>query len=274
MGGSNSGLPSLNLPSFAMPSINPTSIATTPNQVYSLLAQSPPSLTNTLAPLLSSVFGTQANLMQPLFQQQGAQGAAQAQSDAMKRGLTGSSIEAANMTQAYTGANAAYDQYLAQQLNALVPIYANAVGTDVGNTQNYYSQLAQAVGQQLASQIAQQEFQQQLQAGLSQAGMMANSQLWSGIAGGLGSAAGGALMHFSDVRLKQALFPLFRWRGLTMFLFQYDQAKLNGLPRGTRVGFLAHEVAKTRPDCVALAEGYLKVNYPKLFGLRLRTQEA
>jgi hypothetical protein len=264
------GMPSINLPSIQTGGVDPNSLSTSSNQVYSLLAKAPQSLTQAIGPLLQQVFGAQANLMQPIFQQQGAQGAAQAQSDAMKRGLTGSSIESASMGQAYASANQGYDQYLANQLSSLVPAYTQAAGTDITNQQSYYSNLAQAVGQQLSSQISQQQFQQQLQAGMAEAKMSANSQMWGGIAGGVGSALGGALMHYSDVRLKKTLFPVLKWKNLTMYLFEYND-KIKDLPKGPRVGFLAHEVAKHRPDCVAIdKEGYLMVDYPKLMGLKLK----
>ncbi len=247
------------------------------SQIYSLLGQAPQSLTSTLMPLLQQVYGMQGNLMQPLFAQQGQQGAAQAQSDAMSRGLTGSSIEGANMQQAYNQSNQGFSQYLAQQLSSLIPTYAGAAGSDISNQQNYQSQLAQAIGQQMASQIQQSQFTQQLNASQAEAAKLANAQQNAGIAGGLGSifgglfsgagAAGGFGNLFSDVRLKHTVTPLGRWRGLTLYLFGYRQDKGLDLPRGARVGFLAHEVARSRPDCVRLKQGYLQVNYGRLFGV-------
>src|SRR5258708_26567035 len=92
MGSFSPNLPNLNLPNVNMGSVDPKSITTDPGQVYKLLAQKPQSLTDLIGPLLQQIFGTQGNLMQPIFAQQGEQGAAQTQSDAMARGLTGSSI--------------------------------------------------------------------------------------------------------------------------------------------------------------------------------------
>ena len=213
--------------------------------------------------------------MQPLFAQQGQQGAATAQSDAMARGLTGSSIESSAIQQAYTGANQNYSQYLAGQLNNLVPQYSQAAQFDISQQRNYQTDLASAIGQQLASQIQQQQFSQQLNAMLQQAGMTSNAQLWSGIAGGLGALGGGALQAgaFSDIRLKRDLRPIARWNGMTLYDFRYishTKIPLWDLPAGPRVGFLAHEVAKKRPDCVRLDRGYLSVDYPKLFGLKTK----
>lgn len=269
------GVPGINLPSISTPSVNPSSLNTSSSQVYQLLSQAPQSLTAAIGPLLQQVFGTQSNLMQPIFAQQGAQGAAQAQSNAQQRGLTGSSIEAAGMSSAYNSANQNYDQYLAGQLSSLVPAYTAAAGTDITNQQTYYSNLAQAVGQQLASQISQQQFQSQLSAGMGEAGKLANATQNAGFASGVGTLFGGAMgaSLFSDVRLKKTLFPVCKWKGLTIFLFEYND-KLKGLPKGPRVGFLAHEVAKHRPDCVTLEQGYLKVDYAKIFGLKLQPLRA
>jgi hypothetical protein len=261
-------VPNVSLPGMNLGGVNPATLKTSPNQVYQLLSQQPTSLTNTLAPLLQQVYGSQANLMQPLFQQQGAQQAGIAQSDAMKRGLTGSSIEMSGIQQAYTGANQGYAQYLSGQLDKLVPTFANAAQFDVGQQNQYYSNLAQAVGQQLASHIQQQQFAQMLQAGLSQAGMTSHAQEMAGIFQGLGSLGGGL---FSDVRLKRDVRRFSSWKGLGLYFFRYERRpKVQDLPSGVRVGFLAHEVARKRPDCVVLDRGFLKVDYARLFGLKLR----
>jgi len=264
MPSAGSNIPSFNLAPVQMASIDPNSITANPSTVYSLLARQPQSLTQSIGPLLQQVFGAQSNMMQPIFQQQGAQGAAQAQSDAMRRGLTGSSIEAMGIGQAYSAANQNYSQYLAQQLSSLIPTYASAVGQDIQGNNNYYTNLAQAVGQQYSAQQQKEQFEQQLRAALSQARMSAEATRDAGMMQAFGGAIGGI---FSDVRLKKNLYPFAKWKGMTMFLFNYKIDKLSELPDGIRVGFLAHEVAKYRPDCVAVDRGYLKVDYNKLFNV-------
>lgn len=274
LNGPNSFSPNFSFPSVGASPIDPKMLQTDPSQVYSLLSQTPQSLTATLGPLLQQVFGSQNNLMAPLFGQMGAQGASVAQSDAMKRGLTGSSIEESGIQSAYTGANQQFSQYLAQQLGQIVPMYSNAAQFDIGNQQQYYSNLAQAVGQQLSNQMQFSEFQNQLNAGMSQASMLANSQKQSGMWGGVGSllgglaggigAAGGVGSFFSDIRLKELVQPFGKWKGMTWYLFGYVKHPEIDLPRGLRVGLMAHEVARSRPDCVTVDRGYLKVDYLKL----------
>lgn len=160
--------------------------------IYTLLAgAAPQSLTSAIGPLLSQVYGTQNNLMQPIFSQMGAQNAATAQSNAQARGLTGSSIESSNIQQAYNQANQGYAQYLAGQLSSLVPTYLQAAQSDVSNQMGYNMNLAGAAGQQLSSQIQQQQFAQALYAASQGAGMMASAQSQSGLFGMLGSLGGG-----------------------------------------------------------------------------------
>lgn len=191
------GMPQINLPGMQMGGVNASQLQTNPNQVYQLLANAPQSMTQTIGPLLQQVYGMQGNLMQPLFQQQGAQGAAQAQSDAMKRGMTGSSIESAGMGQAYAQANQGYDQYMANQLSQLVSQYSGAVNTDINNQQGYYQNLAQAVGQNYAAQQQEAMFKQQLQEMMAQGGQNRLAGQQQAIIGGLfgmgGSALGGYL---------------------------------------------------------------------------------
>lgn len=188
MGG---GAPQLNLPSVQTGGISAGQLQTTPSQVYSLLSNSPQSLTQLLGPLMQQIYGQQGNIMQPIFQQQGAQGAAQAQSDAMKRGISGSSIESAGIGQAWNQANQGFNQYLAGQLNQIVPQYMQAAGTDVSNQQQYYSNLAQAVGQVLAQQQAQQQFESMMHANGVQANRNNNASMIGGGIGGLGALFGG-----------------------------------------------------------------------------------
>jgi hypothetical protein len=191
------GIPNLSMPMFNQaPQTNASDLQTSPQQVYSLLAQGQPqSLANTLGPLLSQIFGTQANLLQPLFQQQTNANVADAQTDAMTRGLTGSTIEASNMTAARTQGDQAYDSYLSNQLNGLYENYANALGTDISNQTNYFSNLAGAVGQQYGNQQSENMFTQQLNELLSQAKLTSNASEMSGLFSGLGSFGGGLLNY-------------------------------------------------------------------------------
>lgn len=263
MTGGTGGLPSLNLPSFNQISqINPNQVSADPQGVFSLLAQAQPqSLANSIGPLLSSVFGTQANLLQPLFQQQTNQGVAQAQSNAMQRGLTGSTIEQAGLQAAQTQGNQSFDQYLASQLNNLVPAYTSALGTDISNQTNYLNNIAGAAGQVYSQNLQQQEFNQQLHDLLRQANISSNTQTFSGLAGIGGSLGAAAIL--SDIRLKEDIKPIGKWKGFNVYSFKYKKNNL-GLPEDKQIGLMAHEVLDKNPEAVGMKNGYLTIDYSKL----------
>lgn len=188
------GFPGLNLQSV---STNPISVGTgqaNPQGILDLLSQaSPQSLTALLMPLYGQLFNTQSGALSQQRDLQASQGTSQAQSDAMKRGLTGSSIEESGIQQALSNANQNYTQGYSGLLGNLVNSYAGAAGQDVASQTDYYRTLAQALGQTYASDIQQKQFAQQLQAGLDIAKKNSQSSLWGGIAGGIGSVAGGIL---------------------------------------------------------------------------------
>jgi hypothetical protein len=175
----------------------PTGLGANNQSVVNLLSQPNQSLTNQVMPYLQQLYGTSAGLTQNIFSQQGAQGAAQAQSDAMKRGLTGSSIEAANMQGAYANANQGFNQYLAQLMPQLGQAAMGSMQFDIGQQTSQNQNLAQAYGQWNAQNIQQQQFEEQLSA-MTAASQQANrDSLWGAGIGAVGSMAGGAAAGFA-----------------------------------------------------------------------------
>jgi hypothetical protein len=254
------GIPSFNF--GAMP--KGAELADSSENIKGLLTRDPTSLTNTIMPYLQSLFGQNSAFLQQMFQQQGAQGASQAQSDAMKRGLTGSSIESAGIQGAYNSANQGYNQAIMQGLSNLGNSFSNASQFDIGQQTDMYRTLASALGQERAQDIQQSQFNRQLEAGLSAADANRHAQMWSSIIGGAGSLGAGALIGFSDIRLKENLEPVGKVGPLTAYSFTFKRGM--DLPRGEQRGFLAHEVAAAFPKCVGVKDGYLTVNYGRLRG--------
>lgn len=266
-GNGSGGMPSLNLPGISMPNVNAGGIKTDPNQVYSFLSSPQQSLTSLIGPLLQQVFGAQGNMAQGMFAQQGAQGAARAQSDAMARGLTGSSIEAANMSGAYNSADQGFNQYIMQMLSQLVPQYTQAAQFDINGANNQYSNLAQAVGQQYSSQIQQDQFMKMLQQGTDIANQQSSDNrmgAWLGLAGSA-MGAGAKMYAASDIRLKTNIEKIGECMGLPVYTFRYVKDAPFRLPDGKHTGFMGHEVAKLYPDCVTTVDGYLMVDYAGIF---------
>lgn len=256
--------------SLSLPTINPVNNNPAPawgsSDIYKTLTQAAPqSLTDMLAPLISQIYGSQANALQPIFQQMTNQNVASAQSDAMARGLTGSSIEAANMTGARQQGSNAFTQYLSGQLNNIIPTLLQTGQTDISNQNQYYNQIAQGIGQQQSQQLQQQQFLDMLNANIGMAKSANTAGLESAGIGAAGKIGAAALpLAFSDVRLKENIMPIGLFNGIPVYSFEYKQDTQFDLPSGTRVGCLGHEVMEHRPDCVDIENGYLKVNYSKL----------
>ncbi len=254
----------LTLQAIGTPNVNPADLQMNPQGVIGTLANNAPqSLSSLLMPLYSQLFGTQTGALGQQRDLTAQSGVAQAQSNAQRRGLTGSSIEAGAMQGAQSSADQGYMQAYSNLLGQYVNQYAGAAGQDVSNQQNYYGNLAQALGQGYADQVQQSQFQRMLDSGMKQAQMNSKSQMWAGALGGVGAALGGI---FSDTRLKKNIRKVGRRFGLNVYTYEYDddRAPHLKLPKGTFVGFLAHHVAEKYPEAVTVIKGYLAVNHIKL----------
>ena len=87
------------------------------------------------------------------------------------------------------------------------------------------------------------------------AGVQQSNSLMSGI----GQLAGGAMMMFSDKRLKKILGKVGEKAGFNLYRFKYLGSDVE------HIGVIAQEVQKERPDLVKQhANGYLMVNYAGL----------
>lgn len=255
----------LNFQSLTTNPMNVSAGQANPQGVLDILSQHPSqSLTDLMGPLFQQLLSTQGGALQSAYGQQASTGMAQAISDAQKRGLTGSSIEESGIQGALGQAGQGYQQAYANLLGNVVGQYGQAAQSDIGNQNQYYQNIAQALGQDYAQQIQQQQFQQQLSAAMQQAHMMANAQMWSGAFQGLGSIGGGLSAGFSDRRLKEKVVQVGKWMGFNLYAFLYRRDKEIDLPWGLQIGLMAHDVHDKHPDCVGIDRGYLTINYKKL----------
>lgn len=191
--------PSMNAPGLSFQSINtnPMNVSASqanPQGVLDVLSQhGPQSLTSTLMPLYQQLFGAQSGALSQNRDMQAQTGRANAQSDAMRRGLTGSSIESAGMQGAQQSADMGYNQAYSQLLSNIVGQYTGAAQTDIGSQQSYYQNIAQALGQTYASNVQQEQFNRQLQAGIDVASRNSKSALWAAGIGAGGNILGALL---------------------------------------------------------------------------------
>lgn len=118
---------------------------------------------------------------------------ASAQSDAMKRGLTGSDIEGANMTMATAQGESQVGQLVAQQSSQLAQYIMQAMGMDIQGNREMFVTLAQALGQELGAQREMEMARLEREQASHLAGNANRNALWGAGIGAIGSIAGGAL---------------------------------------------------------------------------------
>lgn len=152
------------------PLLNP-SVTSSPNEVFKLLASMPQGQMTAVLPYIQNVLGNQSQFLQPAvsgIREQGEIGAASAQSDILKRNLTGSDMELAAMAapRLEAGRNIAslYGQAGLQQASQMAEYIMKAMGMDVESNQNLYMALAQALGQQMSNEASALSFDRQMQA--------------------------------------------------------------------------------------------------------------
>lgn len=192
---------------------------------------------------------------------QGAQSnAAKAQSEAMKRGLTGSDIEAANMTSAYAKGEESVGNLLAQQSATLAQYIMQAYGLDVQSNREMFTTLAQALGQELQSQ-------RDMEMAAADRDAMVTSGRTSGQYGLLGSLIGaagtlGAGALISDIRLKTSPVLFGKKDGINIYKWDWNEkAKSLGHSGEPNIGVIAQEVEKIHPGLVVEIDGFKAVNY-------------
>lgn len=163
-----------------------------PGQIYGLLGAPQGRMMDIMPGIQNLLMGNNAPAIEGI-RQGAASNRASAQSDAMKRGLTGSDIEAANMNMATQGGEQQVGQMMAQQSSVLAQYIMQAMGMDIQANREMFVTLAQALGQQLSSQREMQMFS----ASQGQASRLAEQgQLMGLIGAGIGAggmAAGGYL---------------------------------------------------------------------------------
>lgn len=165
-----------------------------------------PSMTNLAVPAIANLTGQASQFLQPqiaAIQKQTGANVAAAQSESMRRGLTGSDIEAASLTgerEAGLAAEAGVRaQFGLQQVQTLSNAIMQSLSSDIGQNRQILMNLAQAMGQEITAQRDMEMFAKQIQALMIQAGMTQEANEFGakmGLVGEIGGAAviGGAII--------------------------------------------------------------------------------
>ena len=225
-----------------------------------------PSLTETILPSIQKLLMPgEDNPYAKLIDQSTQGNVAAAQTDAMRRGLTGSDIEAASMVGARGQGEMAKSQFFAQNATQMAGFIKDLATGDISAQRENLIMMAQLMGQKITSDQDLAMFREMLQANIDQGDKNRKSALWGAGIGAAGSIIGGA-MKFSDERLKEGVkligyagdYPVysFRWKKMAQaFLGAHDRVE---------VGFLAQDVQARRPDAVSEIQGFLAVDWGKL----------
>lgn len=164
----------------------------TPDTIFNLLQAPQGRMTDVLPGIQELLMGSQAPAVSAI--REGARSnRASAQSDAMKRGLTGSDIEAANMTAASSQGEQAVGQLIAQQSSALAQYIMSAYGMDIQSNREMFVTLAQALGQELSAQRDMEQARLDRELAAREGSANRRSALWGAGIGAAGSILGGAL---------------------------------------------------------------------------------
>lgn len=150
-----------------------------------------------ILPQIQGILGQSSQYLQPAIQgiEQATQAnVAQAQTDMMKRGMTGSDIEMQGMMQARTAGQQQIGQLLGnwglQNAQTMADYTYKALSGDIEAERSLAVMLAQAMGQELTSQRDLAMFQQQLAAALKMAKRNAKTGLFGSIGGIIGGGIG------------------------------------------------------------------------------------
>jgi len=180
------------------------------------------------------------------------------------RGLTGSSIESGDITQAATqaelGQQGQITGILAQDAtakrNQMVDFLTKAYGMDFEQANKMADNMAQLMGQELGRQT-----DYDIAMKTIEANKKAGEFKWTDL---LAPAiqAGGVIA--SDRRLKKNIQRLGEIKGIGIYAFDYDHSKKPGLPQGQCLGVMSEDVKHFPKVVIVGDDGYDMVNYTEL----------
>lgn len=238
-------------------------VSADPSSIYGLLQAPQGQMTSILPSLQELLMGQQAPAVQSI--REGARSnVAAAQSEAMKRGITGSDIEASSMTQARAAGEQQVGQLMSQQASTLAQYIMQSYGYDLQANREMYVTLAQALGQELQSQrdmeIARMEADAMKTAG-RQSGQYGLLGSLIGAAGTIGAGA----MIASDKRLKTNIEKIGEADGINIYRWDWNEMAA-GLGHSGRdnIGVIADEVEAVHPELIHEDRGFKAVNYAAL----------
>ena len=226
-----------------------------------------PGLTETILPSIRNLLMPgENNPYAKLIDQSTAGNVAAAQTDSMRRGLTGSDIEAASMSGARAQGETAKSNFYAQNAGQMAGFIKELATGDINAQRENLTMFAQLMGQKITSDQDLLMFREMLQANMDQADKNRKNALWGAGIGAVGSIAGAGITKFSDERLKVGIKYLGSAGGIAVYSFRWNkvaQATL-GAHDQVEIGVLAQDVEIAHPDAVKVIQGWKAVDYTRL----------
>lgn len=233
------------------------------SNIYKLLQAPQGRMTDVLPSLQDLLMGQQAPAVASI--REGARSnAAMAQSEAMKRGITGSDIEAANMTMARAQGEQQVGNLIAQQSSALAQYIMQAYGMDVQSNREMFVTLAQALGQELQSQRDMEMAAMDRDAMITSGRQSGQYGLLGSLIGAAGTLGAGAMIA-SDRGLKTNVSKVSEAGGVNIYKWDWTvKAAGLGHAQESSIGVVAQELEKTHPYLVSESDGFKQVDYSGL----------
>ena len=160
------------------------------SNVKKILSAQQPQMAGILPGLRDLLLGAQAPAVAAIREGSRANVAA-TQSDMMRRGLTGSDIEASAMAGARGMGEQQVGQLIAQQSNALAQYLMQALGLDIAGNREQFTALAQVLSDEFTAEQEADMFRRSLEEGTAMAGRANRTQLVGAGIGAVGSILGG-----------------------------------------------------------------------------------
>lgn len=227
-----------------------------------------PGLTETILPSIRNLLMPGKNNPYEAMIDRSTQGSvAAAQTESMKRGLTGSDIEFSAMEGAKQTGEMAKSNFFAQNATQMASFFKDLVTGDIESQRGNLMALAELMGQELTSQRDIQMFREMLSANMDQASKNRKAQLWGAGMNAATSAAGSAatMMMLSDERLKVLPRLLGRVAGINIYAFRWSKvAQAFGAHNRVEVGVLAQDVEAKYPEASREIDGWKAVDYSKM----------
>lgn len=227
-----------------------------------------PGLTETILPSIKALLMPgENNPYAKLIDASTQKNVASAQTEAMKRGLTGSDIEAGMMSAERATGESVKTQFYADNSQQLAGFIKDLATGDIGAQRQNLIMFAELMGQKITSDQDLAMFREMLSANMNQAAKNRKSQMWGSGIGALGAIGGGLAMGamISDARMKYDIRVIGKVSGLNIVEYRWNAvAQMFGAHDRKQIGVIAQDVEAKYPEAIKDFHGLKTVDFTLL----------